>query len=209
MMVVLVHGIGRTPLSMRRLARELRRAGHTVGQFGYAAALESLTEIAVRLRRELESWSRPGEPMVVVGHSLGALLLRLAMAIEPPMAHQPRHLVMLGPPNQSPRLARRLRRFWPYRLFNGDAGQRLADPAYLAALPMPTVPYTILAGVNGRRGRWSAFGDEPNDGLVALSETRCGADDLVIEVPARHTFLMNHRLVRRTIGTIIHELAPS
>lgn len=194
-------------MSMRRLARELRQAGHAVRLLGYAAALESLEQIAERIRRELESLTRDGQSLVVVGHSLGAVLLRVALAIDPPLRNPPRHLVMLGPPNQSPRLARRLQKFWPYRLFNGDAGQRLADPAFLSRLPLPRVPYTIIAGIGGRRGRWSVFGREPNDGLVALSETRCQPDDPVIEVPARHTFLMNHRLVRRAIRQVIQESA--
>ena len=201
--LLLVHGMGRTPMSMRRLARALQRGGHTVHRLGYSATLESMEQISARVRSQLELLSHDGRALVVVGHSLGAVLLRMAIGREPAMHNPPRHLVMLGPPNQSPRLARRLRGFWPYRFFNGDAGQRLADPDFLAHLPPLRIPYTILAGTGGRRGRLSPFGNDPNDGLVALSETRLLPDDPVIEVPARHTFLMNHRQVRQEILQII------
>lgn len=206
MRLVLVHGMGRTPLSMRRLARSLRRAGHAVHQVGYSAALERMDQITGRVRARLERCTRDGIPCVAIGHSLGGVLVRLALAIKPPLEHPLRHLIMLGPPNQSPQLARRLHRFWPYRWINGDAGQRLADPAFYAAMPPMQVPYTIIAGVGGRRDRWSAFAGEPNDGLVSRDETRCVPSDEVLEVPARHTFLMNHPEVRKAIRQVLDQI---
>jgi hypothetical protein len=203
MQVLLVHGMGRTPLSMGRLARDLRRSGHAVHQLGYAAAIEPLGSIAARVRVRLNAMGAAGGPVVSIGHSLGGVLVRMALAMEPPLALLPRHLIMIGPPNQSPRLARRLHRFWPYRWVNGDAGQRLADAAFFEALPPPPIPYTIIAGIGGRRGRWSVFGDEPNDGLVGREETRCVSQDRIFEVPARHTFIMNHRETRRIIHAVL------
>lgn len=203
MHLVLVHGMGRTPLSMRRLARSLKRAGHEAHQVGYSAAIEPVDQIVARVRERLEACTRHGAPCVAIGHSLGGVLVRLALAVEPPPERPPRHLIMLGPPNQSPQLARRLHRFWPYRLVNGEAGQRLADPAFYAAMPPLQVPYTIIAGVGGRRDRWSAFGGQPNDGLVSRDETRCDPADHVLEVPARHTFLMNHPEVRQIIHQVL------
>lgn len=110
---------------------------------------------------------------------------------------------MLGTPNQLPRLAARFRRFWPYRIVNGEAGQLLADPRFFASLPALTVPYTVIAGTGGRRGRWSPFGDEPNDGTVAVTETVVSPEDAPVLVPARHTFIMNHRDVRRTVLSLL------
>lgn len=206
MHVLLVHGMGRTPLSMGRLARELRRAGHQVHQFGYSATLERLEHIVGRVKGQLERCASEGGPCVAIGHSLGGVLVRLALTTAPPLPRPPRHLIMLGPPNQSPRLARRLQRFWPYKWINGDAGQKLADPEFFSAMPRIAVPYTIVAGVGGRRDRWSAFGGEPNDGLVARDETRSDPSDEIVEVPARHTFIMNHPEVRKVIH---HVLATS
>ncbi len=205
--VLLVHGMARTPLSLVRLARELRCSGYAVHLTGYVAAFEAFDRMVARVHDQLLRLARGGEPYVAVGHSLGGLLLRAALAHSAPLPRLPRHLIMLGPPNQSPRLARRLQRLWPYRWINGDAGQRLADPTFMAAVPTPAVPYTIVAGTGGRRGRFSPFGSEPNDGTVAVSETRCLAVDSVIEVPVRHTFMMNDRRVRRVIRDVLNRVA--
>jgi hypothetical protein len=202
MHVLLVHGLGRSPLSMYGLARFLRRQGHSCELFGYLATLHSFDRIAARLRRRVEAVAAGGRPYGVVGHSLGGLLLRAAL----PGLPAPRQFVMLAVPNRSPRLARRLRRFWPYRLINGDSGQRLADPRFYAELPPPPWPYTIITGTAGARGRWSPFGPDPNDWLVAVDETLVGDHDRPILLPVGHTFMMARRSVRAAVGTA---LAPS
>jgi hypothetical protein len=193
--VILVHGLGRSPVSMLGLSRHLRRAGHTTESFGYVAALEQFTRIRQRLRERLEDAARRAR-FAVVGHSLGGLLLRHALHGLTPA---PVHFVMLATPNQPPRLARRLRRFWPFRLATGQAGQLLADPDFYAGLPPLTVPYTIVAGTAGPRGRWSPFGHEPNDWLVAVSETLVHETDRPFLLPVEHTFMMWHQDVRMIV----------
>lgn len=191
--------MGRTPVSTWGLARHLRRAGHTTESFGYVAALESFNHISERLRRRLDPIARRGR-YAVVGHSLGGLLLRDALArVSPP----PAHFVMLATPNQPPRLARRFRGVWPFRLFTGEAGQLLSDRAFYARLPLPGVPYTIIAGTAGPRGRLSPFGEEPNDWLVAVSETRVTEGDTPIELPVEHAFMMARAAVQAAVARIL------
>src|SRR5664279_2312967 len=139
MRALLVHGMGRTPVSMMTLASALRRAGMDTSQFGYSAAFESVEHIIGRLRLRLER-EVDGE-YVVIGHSLGGLLLRATLAGLAPGVPRPRRVVMIGTPNQSPRLARRfLGAFW-FRAINGDAGRMLASPERMAAIPMPPLSY--------------------------------------------------------------------
>jgi hypothetical protein len=52
--MVLIHGMGRTPLSMMRLRRRLRRAGHHPVLFGYAPTFESLQGATARLVKLIE-----------------------------------------------------------------------------------------------------------------------------------------------------------
>lgn len=196
MHVVLVHGLGRTVLSVAGLARSLRRAGHTTESFGYIAAVEPVERIVARLHARLERVARARTPYAVVGHSLGGLLLRAAL---PAVSAPPLHLVMLAPPNQPPRLARRLKRFLPFRLATGEPGQRLSDPDFFRGLPAPGVPCTVIAGTAGPRGRLSPFGDEPNDWVVAVSETRLGGEGRHVVLPVGHTFMMLDRRVRAEV----------
>lgn len=75
----------------------------------------------------------------------------------------------------------------------------------MAALPIPSVPVRIYAGTSGPRGALSPFGNEPNDGILTVSETALGAFP-VIQVPALHTFIMNSRIVADDI--VAHALHP-
>ena len=192
MNVVLVHGMGRTPLSLRRLARHLRREGFAPWIFGYVAALERVDHIVDRLTARLAA--RSGAPWCGVGHSLGGVLLRAAADRLPP-ERRPRALVLLGTPFRSSSRARRMARVPVFRLAFGDAGRLLADPERMARIPMPPVPVTVIAGTAGRRGPGTPFGAEPNDGIVAVSEaTTPGAE--IVTLPVHHTSMMNDAAVR-------------
>jgi hypothetical protein len=194
--IVLVHGMGRTPLSMWRLARTLRQAGFATEQFGYFAASQSIDSIVTRLRARLEQMS--GD-YIVVGHSLGGLLLRAAIGSLPPSARRPRRIIMLATPNHSPRLARRFERAWWYRLLNGDAGKLLADESRLDAIPAVDVPCTIIAGTRGINGRWSPFRGDANDGIVSIDEAQLAGADEWITLPLMHPFIMNDKRVREIV----------
>lgn len=195
--VLLVHGMGRTPLSMWRLTRSLRRAGLTTQLFAYATAWQSVDAIIRRLQVRLTIMAR-GE-YVVVGHSLGGLLLRAAIAGLAPDVGRPRRIIMLGTPNHSPRLAQRFAHSWWYRLMNGDAGDLLAQESRMARIPPPGIPCTVIAGTRGINGRRSPFGDEANDGLVAVTETELEGADEWITLPLRHPFMMNDGRVTKLV----------
>jgi pimeloyl-ACP methyl ester carboxylesterase len=207
--VLLVHGMGRTPLSLFRLARHLRRAGHRPRVVGYVAAVERFPTIRDRVRRRLELAARSGRPYAAVGHSLGGLLVRAALADWPGAMPLPRHVIMLGTPSRPPRLARRLQRLWPYRLFNGECGQLLARAEFFTGLPPVVVPWTIVAGTGGWRGNWGPFGDDANDGVVAVDETEMNGPAQLAQLPVRHTFMMNDRRVRALLLNALDGVGPS
>jgi hypothetical protein len=196
MRVLMVHGLGRTPISFIRLGHALRRQGCATDSFPYAAFAQGMESIVVRLVARLEAIADGGE-YAAVGHSLGGVLLRAAVPRMRPPA--PRHLVMLGTPNQPPRAARLARGLLPFRWIAGECGACLSSVSFYETLPRPTVPYTLIAGTRGLTGRWSPFGTEPNDGLVAVSETRIQAEDPVLTFPVSHTFMMNDRRVQAAI----------
>lgn len=184
--------MNRTSLSMRRLGARLRVAGARPEYFGYVPSFETVDSIVHRLVKRLEGIA--GEEYAVVGHSLGGLLLRSAIAALPPAARKPRALVMLGTPHRSPRLARLSQRYLPFRIVNGDEGRLLASEERMAAVPLPTVPFLVVAGNGGSRSAQSPFRGEENDGIVAVEEARVpgtGIGDTVV-LPVRHTFMMNH-----------------
>ena len=193
MKVLLIHGLGRTSLSLLGLEWRLKQAGLNTEQFGYGAFLESYSQIVARLRSRLEEIASQGA-YGIVAHSLGGLLARSALGWE--KISLPERVVMLGTPNRSPRLARLAWKLAPFRWFAGQCGQNLAEPEFFAQLPPLQSPYTIIAGTAGPRAAWSPFGFEVNDGIVALNETPISEGDRPLTLPVNHTWMMNDGAVQ-------------
>lgn len=200
---ILVHGMGRTPAAMIVLAARLRAAGLHPDLFAYSAALVGWEGCVGRLRCFIDRRAA-GTDFVVVGHSLGTVLLR---AVLPRLARQPVACFLLAPPTQASLAARRFAPRRLYRLFTGEMGQKLASQPFMDALPLPAVPTRIYAGTGGPRGRHAFFGDEPNDGVLAVRETRL-ADIPLQTVPSLHTFIMNSRAVAEDIAGFVRARVP-
>jgi pimeloyl-ACP methyl ester carboxylesterase len=199
--VILIHGMGRTPLSMLILAARLRAAGLHPLLFGYLAAFERWHTCLARLQQFITRKTR-GQRYIVIGHSLGCVLTR---AVLPRLAQQPEACFFLAPPMQASRMARTFSSWRLFRLMTGEMGQLLAQQDWIDQLPMPTIPTTIYAGTAGPRGRWSPFGDEPNDGILTVAETRLASIPL-ITVPSIHTTIMNSRRICDDIVAAVNRL---
>lgn len=200
MNILLVHGLGRTPLSLWSMSNALQNAGHTTEFFGYITVFQSFDDIALRLRDRLRTLSTLG-PYGLVTHSMGGILTRAALTNA--SFPQPDHVVMLAPPNSSPRAARIANRLPPFRWFANQSGNNMADPDFYTQLPALDCPYTLIAGTLGPTGPLSPFGEEVNDLIVGISEIRMKPEDPIVQVPALHSFLMNREDVQQvTIGAL-------
>jgi pimeloyl-ACP methyl ester carboxylesterase len=189
MRVFLIHGMGRTSVSLALLAARLRRAGHTTSSYGYLVTRDPLDVIADRFVEHIERSGGVDVDFAVVGHSLGTIITRMALPRLPGL----RRLVMLAPPNQPPALARLLAENPVFRALTRDAGRRLADAAgFYPTLPVPQVPTLIVAGTAGPRFARSPWQGGHNDGIVGVDETRLdGPQTAHVTVDAIHTLLMN------------------
>lgn len=204
---ILIHGMGRTPLSMLRLASRLREAGMQTSLFGYSVTFERFERCRQRLERFIAARCGTG-PFVIVAHSLGSVLARAALAGK---RRQPLAYFFLAPPTRACRAARFFAPRLPYRLLTGEMGQLLADAQFMDALPAPEVPTRVYAGTRGLPRRWSPFGEQTNDGILTLDETALPRAGLVT-VAATHTFIMNSRQVAtdiiRTTLALADEVRP-
>ncbi len=197
MKILLIHGLSRTPLSLVGLESYLQQRGAITEQFAYLAFAESFDSIVKRLFVRCQEIANQGS-YGIVAHSLGGLLIRAVLA-QGSIA-LPEHIVMLGTPNQPPRLAPIAWKLPPFRWWTGHCGFNLTNPAFFKSLPRLTSPYTIIAGTTGPTGVWSPFGNELNDGIVAVSETLLSDFDNVIQLPVWHTFMMNDSRVQQTVA---------
>jgi pimeloyl-ACP methyl ester carboxylesterase len=190
--------MGRSPLSGRRLLVRLRAQGITTHAFGYATPFQDFASIRKRLVTRIDDLSAQGD-YVLIGHSLGGVLLRAAVASLPAGARLPRRIFLLGSPVRPARLARKLRRNWVYRVLAGDCGQLLASEAGMAQIGPGTIPITSILGVTGWNGRLSPFQDEANDGIVAVSELSAEWIAEEIRVPLIHTYMPSSSRVAQII----------
>jgi pimeloyl-ACP methyl ester carboxylesterase len=202
MNIILLHGQGRTTNAMRLLGFRLGRLGYCVKYFRYYTRREKFTQIVERLIDTVRSLPQD-EPYAFVGHSMGGVIARASL---PALTdHTPTHLIMLASPSQPPKLAPLARHNPLYTYLTYECGQLVTSDAFYQRLPKPTVPTTIIAGTGGPRGKWFPLGQEANDSVLTVQETRLGSEYEMILVPALHTFIMNSREALHHIDRILKQ----
>ena len=191
---ILIHGMGRTPIAMSLLAARLRRSNIRPHLFGYSVTFERWESCVHRLERFIIKRIKTSE-YIIIGHSLGTVLTR---AVLPRLVHQPTACFLLAPPTQACKAARKITPHPFARLLGGEMGQLLADQQFMESLPAPGVPTRIYAGTGGPRGRYSPFGEEPNDGVLTVSESLLPGVPLQT-IPTIHPFLVNSKVITQDI----------
>jgi pimeloyl-ACP methyl ester carboxylesterase len=194
--VVYVHGLwmpGDESLLLRhRLAQGFGLALHS---FRYSAAYSNMSAITARLDsfvRELGA-----AEVHFVGHSLGGLVIHRFLERYP--AQPAGRAVFLGTPCVASRAAVSAGRFAPVaHLMGQSVAEELLRPrerTWTHARALGVVAGTQAIGV----GQLLAQFDEPNDGTIAVSETRMpGATDHLV-LPVSHLgMLVSPRVARET-----------
>lgn len=198
MQVLFIHGMGRSPLSGWPLLQQLQRAGFAPSTFGYMASLDDVSTITARLASRIAKLATEGD-YILIGHSLGGVLLRAALNTMSPEVRRPQHVFLLGSPVRPARLAQRLQYKLLYRLATGDCGQLLANEARMAGIAPLAAPTTAIIGIRGLSLKGGPFGDEANDGVVAESEVAAAWIADIVRIPVIHTVLPSSRLVAAVI----------
>ncbi len=204
--VVLVHGLGRGWASMAQLGRGLEAAGFRVAYWDYPSRMHRLADHVEAFRAWLRAQNFTG-PVHFVGHSLGGIVIRGALADAPPVALG--RIVLIAVPNQGAGVVSSFGALPFSRFIFGLPLEDLAEgsPA-LRALGVPDAEIGIIAGVQ----HFHPFNPisyvnlfhrhgHAHDGTVELANTRLeGAkEDVVID--AHHTFICDHaEVIAQTTG---------
>lgn len=204
--VVLLHGLGRSTLSMAHLALTLRRAGYRVLNLGYPSTRQPIEQLSTVVGRALaECHAAAAGQVHFVTHSLGGILLRHYFQHHP-VSHQGR-VVMLGPPNQGSEVVDRLGRHGWFQWFTGPAGQQLGTGAdgLPGQLGTPPLEIGVIAGRRSSDPWFSHCFPGENDGKVSVERARLAgmADFLVVD--AGHTLIANAPEVHRQVLAFLRE----
>lgn len=182
---ILVHGLWMHGLVMLPLQWRLQRAGFVVRRFSYPSMRKGLEANVQALVALIEGMC--GGRVHLVGHSLGGLVALAALArfAERPVGRA----VLMGSPYVGCHCAAYLLR---RPLLNRMVGRSLRD---WLAQPRPRLPAAAQVGVLAGNGGWGLGRlipglPEPNDGVVALTETPVPAARDAICLPLGHTRML-------------------
>ncbi|MBW4538999.1 MAG: alpha/beta fold hydrolase [Myxacorys chilensis ATA2-1-KO14] len=193
--VVLVHGLGRTSLSMKKPERFLAQKGYTVVNFSYPSIRFDIETLANQYLKQalLEHCIDPSRKIHFLTHSLGGILARTYLKNE--VIHSLGRVVMLAPPNQGSELADFLKELTLYQWLLGSAGQQLGTDSASLPIQLGRVNFElgIIAGDKNINPFSSFIFISANDGKVSVDRAKVeGMKDFLI-VRRSHTFLMNDK----------------
>jgi pimeloyl-ACP methyl ester carboxylesterase len=188
--VVLLHGLYRSPRSMRPLEAPVSEAGFRVVNLGYDSRSRSPDALVAELDRLLLECCADAPKLHFVTHSLGGIVTRAFVA-----AVRPANLgrvVMLAPPNHGSPLGDIVAGSAVLRFLLGSTASRLGtDPtSFPNALPRADFELGVIAGTSSRNPLGALLIDGESDGSVAVSSTRLEGMTDFITVNEAHTWIM-------------------
>jgi pimeloyl-ACP methyl ester carboxylesterase len=187
--VVLLHGLGRTPLSMIAVCLAARRRGYHVINWHYRSTIGSIADHAEAFAREVAPRLTHAPRVHFVTHSLGGIIVRQFLSTNA-LSNLGR-IVMLAPPNGGSEVADVLQQskviahcVTPVR----ELGTR--EDSVPCTLPPATYPVGVIAGSRSHIPLFSHWMQhEPNDGVVAVERTKlAGMSDFLV-LHRTHTML--------------------
>ncbi len=190
--VVLLHGLGRTDLSMIRMESALQGRGYEVVNVSYPSTQYSIDRLAKEeLGPAIEACcSEPDGKVHFVTHSMGGIVLRYYL--ESVEVDSLGRVVMLSPPNQGSEVADWIAENpiletilgpWPQELGTGPE----SVPSRLGPVDFEL---GIIAGNKTLNPLFSRLIPGADDGKVAVEATKVeGMTDFLV-VPKSHTYIM-------------------
>ncbi len=191
--VVLLHGLGRTSLSMQRMGVHLAGEGYRVINVNYPGrtdSIENLVEKYVKPQLE-ENYTDRNKKINFVTHSMGGIMARYFLAHnELEGMHR---LVMLAPPNKGSDTADKWLGSRLVERIMGPALEELStdNESLVNTLPVPYYEVGVIAG--------------EYDEKVSVERTQLDNVQDFFIVPAEHTWIMNAPEVLSAVALFLSE----
>lgn len=200
--VVLLHGLGRTAVLMKRAEWFLKARGYRVVNETYPSRQFSIEQLADGWLKELleARISDSNVPVHFVTHSLGGIVLRQYLS-----NHRVENLgrvVMLAPPNHGSAIMDRQKNHFVSRKVLGPAGEQLGTSAKDGPGRLGPVDFEcgVIAGDRSLNPFLASALSGPNDGKVTVESARiAGMRDFII-LPSTHTWIAWRA---RTLGQVL------
>ncbi|WP_018075638.1 alpha/beta hydrolase family protein [Novosphingobium nitrogenifigens] len=184
--VMLLPGFGTHPARMRGLGKALEAAGHRVSDWGLGFNFGPSEDRFTRLCERVVTLSRrEGQPLVLVGWSLGGLFAREIAHRHPEAVAM---VITMGTPFSGDRRANNAWRAYQFIAGHPVDAPPVGDRCFGDKPPVPTVAL------------WS-----PRDGIVSPRSScgRPGERDVALPVRCTHLGFAGHPEVSRTVAALI------
>lgn len=199
--VIILHGLGRTKNSMKRIESSLSKEDYETWNQGYPSTEENIEALVdAHLSKAVQYCrKRKASKIHFVTHSLGGILVRKYLS-EHDMPNLGR-VVMLSPPNKGSEVADALKDYKVYQWITGPAGQEIGtDPQSLPnTLPPVHGEVGIIAGSRTSDPWFSPMIPGKDDGKVSIERTKLAEMTDFLVVRRGHTFIMNDPEVIRQV----------
>jgi triacylglycerol lipase len=195
--VALIHGLGRTSRSLRKLGKALQNQGFQVCYIDYPSQKHRIEVLAREhvLPQLQKCQSAARQPIYFVTHSLGGIVLRQLHQLRPdfPIARA----VMLAPPNHGSELVDTMGTWALFRWINGPAGLQLSTDPQSAPNQLGPVGFElgVIAGSKNYNPLFATQFGRAHDGKVAVESTKVEGMRAHRVEPVTHTFIMNNPIV--------------
>ena len=203
--VILLHGLGRTSLSMEPIASRLRAAGYCVYNKGYPSRDDDIDWLAASAIGDALAFCERANAQRIhfVTHSMGGILVR--QYLQEHRIEGLQRIIMLSPPNQGSEVADLLRDNYLYRLVTGPAGQQLGTGPDSIVAELAPVPgeIGIITGSSSFDPWFSQLIPGADDGKVSITSAQLAEMQDFLVVEDGHTFIMYDNAV---IGQILQFL---
>lgn len=149
--VVLIHGLMRTYVSMKPLKSYLESQGYQAYLYKYPSARYDIQEHGVYLNQFITTLleNNPEIKIHFVTHSLGGIIVREALSkLSQKQLKHVGYLVMLAPPNQGSKLAKLSVKLFPMITYFIKPLAELSSEqtSYVHRVPVPNIRMGIIAG---------------------------------------------------------------
>lgn len=191
--VVLLHGLARTPGSMEKMAKALASDGYHTINHGYPSTTCELPDLASKSLAPVLASDEVTNAKAVhfVTHSMGGILVRQYMATHPKPDNLGR-VVMLAPPNNGSEIVDKLGDHGWFKSIFGPGGCSLDTDHTHPPKQLGPVDYPVgvIAGDRVLNIITTFMIPGPDDGTVSIESSKLdGMSDHCV-VHADHTFIM-------------------
>ncbi len=201
--VVLLHGLARTPHSMKTMEAALTAEGYAVHNLDYDSRHHTIEVLAKTVGQQIRESTASAPRVHIVSHSLGGILVRQIQATAP--IPNLGRVVMLSPPNKGSEVVNKIGHWWLFKKINGPAGQQLGAEGESFINQLADIDFECAVLTGDRSINWinSMMIPGKDDGKVSTESAQTEGVTAFKVIHVSHPYIMKKKAV---IDEVIHFL---